>query len=240
MSTSLLYHTCGIRGYEYRSTEFVCGTTFVHIGQAREKLRCPQCGREEVSARGSNQRVFRSVPIGSKPVSIVLDVARVYCPKCDATRQVQVGFADEYRRHTRAFARYAVELTGMATIQDVANHLCVGWDLIKELKKSDLARRYRKPKLRRLKHLAVDEICIGRGRRFRTLVLDLDTGAIVFVGQGKGADALKPFWKRLQASRARIQAVAADLSRAYTKAVRENLPRAAAGLRPVSCREAVQ
>ncbi len=33
MSTSLLYHTCGIRGYEYRSTEFVCGTTFVHIGQ---------------------------------------------------------------------------------------------------------------------------------------------------------------------------------------------------------------
>ncbi len=188
MSTSLLYHTCGIRGYEYRSTEFVCGTTFVHIGQAREKLRCPQCGREEVSARGSNQRVFRSVPIGSKPVSIVLDVARVYCPKCDATRQVQVGFADEYRRHTRAFARYAVELTGMATIQDVANHLCVGWDLIKELKKSDLARRYRKPKLRRLKHLAVDEICIGRGRRFRTLVLDLDTGAIVFVGQGKGGE----------------------------------------------------
>jgi transposase len=227
MSTSLLYHTCGIRGYEYRSTEFVCGTTFVHIGQPREKLRCPQCGREEVSARGSNQRVFRSVPIGSKPVAIVLDVARVYCPKCDATRQVQVGFADEYRRHTRAFARYAVELTGMATIQDVANHLCVGWDLIKELKKSDLARRYRKPKLRRLKHLAVDEICIGRGRRFRTLVLDLDTGAIVFVGQGKGADALKPFWKRLKASRARIQAVAADLSRAYTKAVRENLPRAA-------------
>ena len=39
--------------------------------------------------------------------------------------------------------RYALELTGMATIQDVAgDHLHVGWDLIKELKKSDLARRY--------------------------------------------------------------------------------------------------
>ena len=78
-----------------------------------------------------------------------------------------------------------------------------------------------------LKHLAIDEICIGRGRRFRTLVLDLDTGAIVFVGKGKGADALNPFWKRLKASRAKIQAVAADLSPAYTKAVRENLPDAA-------------
>jgi transposase len=119
-----------------------------------------------------------------------------------------------------------LELTRIATIKDVANHLCVGWDLIKELKKSDLARRYRQPKLRHRKRLAIDEICIGRGRRFRTLVLDLDTGAIVFVGQGKGAESLKPFWKRLKASRAKIQAVAADLSPAYTKAVRENLPNA--------------
>lgn len=227
MSTSLLYHTCGIRGYEYRSTEYVLGTTVVRIEQPRKRLRCPRCGRAEVAARGSVARVFRSVPIGSKPVAIVMDVARVYCPKCNVTRQVQVGFADEYRRHTRAFARYALELTAMATIQDVADHLHVGWDLIKELKKSDLARRYRKPKLRHLKHLAIDEICIGRGRRFRTLVLDLDSGAIVFVGQGKSAEALKPFWKRLKTSRAKIRAVAADLSPAYTKAVRENLPDAA-------------
>lgn len=224
MSTSLLYHTCGIRGYEYRSTEYLCGTTIVRIEQPRGKLRCPRCGRRDVTMRGSVLRMFRSVPIGSKPMSIVLNVPRVYCPNCVVTRQVSVGFADEYRRHTRAFAQYALELTRIATIKDVAHHLCVGWDLIKELKKSDLARRYRRPKLRDRKHLAIDEICIGRGRRFRTLVLDLDTGAIVFVGQGKGAEALKPFWKRLKASRARIQAVAADLSPAYTKAVRENLP----------------
>lgn len=114
----------------------------------------------------------------------------------------------------------------MATIQDVAQHLGVGWDLIKDLKKSDLVRRFRKPKLRGLKRLAIDEICIGRGHRYRTLVLDLDSGAIVFVGQGKGADALKPFWKRLHSSRAKIQAVAVDLSPAYTAALRTHLPEA--------------
>ncbi len=224
MSTSLLYHTCGIRGYEYRSTEYLCGTMIVRIEQSRGKLRCPRCGRRDVTMRGGVLRMFRSVPIGSKPVSIALNVPRVYCPKCAVTRQVPIGFADGHRRHTRAFARYALELTRIATIKDVAHHLCVGWDLIKDLKKSDLERRYRQPKLRDRKHLAIDEICIGRGRRFRTLVLDLDSGAIVFVGQGKGAEALKPFWKRLKASRAKIQAVAADLSPAYTKAIRENLP----------------
>ena len=226
MSTSLLYHTCGIRGYEYRSTEYVCGVMFLRIDQSREKLRCPRCNQGGVVLRGSVSRVFRSVPIGSKPVSIVFDVPRVHCPRCRVTRQVRIDFADGQRRHTRAFARYALELTRIATIQDVADHLGVGWDLIKELKKTDLARRYRQPKLRHLRHLAIDELCIGRGWRFRTLVLDLDSGAIVFVGEGKGAEALKPFWKRLKASRAKIQAVAVDLSPAYSKALREHLPKA--------------
>ena len=58
------------------------------------------------------------------------------------------------------------------------------------------------------------------------MVLDLDSGAIVFVGRGKGADALDPFWKRLHGSRAKIKAVAADMSPAYALAVRENLPEA--------------
>ena len=176
MSTSLLYHTCGIRNYEYRSTAYVDGAVLIHIDQPRERLRCSRCGSADVGPRGTVQRVFRSVPIGSKPVWIRLDVPRVHCAKCGITRQVRIGFADEQRRHTRAFARYALELTRFGTIRDVALHLGVGWDLIKDLKKRDLHRRYHPPRLRDLKHLAIDELCIGRGHRYRTLVLDLDTG----------------------------------------------------------------
>lgn len=40
MSASLLYHMCGIRGYECQSTEYISGTTMVRIEQPREKLRC--------------------------------------------------------------------------------------------------------------------------------------------------------------------------------------------------------
>jgi len=28
------------------------------------------------------------------------------------------------------------------TIQDVANHLCISWDVIKEIQKADLKRRF--------------------------------------------------------------------------------------------------
>jgi transposase len=79
-------------------------------------------------------------------------------------------------------------------------------------------------KLKKLKRLAIDEISIGHGHL--TVVLDLVSGAVVFVGKGKGADALIPFWKRLKASHAKIEAVATDMSPADTLAVRENRPRA--------------
>src|SRR4029079_694989 len=52
------------------------------------------------------------------------------------------------------------------------------------------------------------------------------TGAVVFVGDGKGVAALEPFWKRLRRSHAKIEAVATDMSAAYTRAIRDNLKQA--------------
>jgi transposase len=112
------------------------------------------------------------------------------------------------------------------TIRDVALHLNVSWDVIKDLQKRDLLRRYSHPKLKHLRHIAIDEIAVRKGHRYLTVVMDLDSGAVVFVGDGKGADALKPFWKRLRPSKAKIEAVAMDMSAAYRRAVSTHLPRA--------------
>ena len=45
--------------------------------------------------------------------------------------------------------------------------------------------------------------------------------------EGKGADALDGFWKRVQRAGCRIESVATDLSQAFISAVREHLPDAA-------------
>ena len=74
--------------------------------------------------------------------------------------------------------------------------------------------------------MAIDEIAIGHGHRYLTVVLDLDSGAVVFVGEGKNAESLLPFWWRLCASHAKIQVVAMDMSGAYISAVNEFLPSA--------------
>ena len=226
MSTSLLYHAFGIRDYDYVRTDYRGGQVIFTISQDPDECRCPACGSREVISRGHAQRRFRSLPIGGRPTAVVLPIPRVECRACSAVRQVEVPFADPRRSYTKAFERYALELSRRMTIRDVAAHLDVGWDLIKDIQKRDLSGRFAKPKLKHLRHLAIDEIAAAKGHRYLTIVLDLDSGAVVFVGEGKGAAALKPFWKRLRPSGAKIEAVAMDMSAGYRQAVATNLPKA--------------
>jgi len=226
MSTSLLYHGFGIRGYRYVKTAYQGGKVTFSIRQEREDLRCPVCESRRIVRRGFQLRCFRSLPIGARPVQIRLDVPRVGCRDCGEVRQVHIDFADARRSYTKAFERHVLELSRHMTIRDVAEHLQVGWDLVKDIQKRSLGRKFRRIKLKHLRRIAIDEISIGRGHRYLTVVLDLLSGAVVFVGEGKGADALKPFWKRLKRSRAKIEAVAMDMSPAYISAVQTHLPKA--------------
>jgi transposase len=137
-----------------------------------------------------------------------------------------VPFVEGRHRYTRRFERYALGLLKRMTIQDVAYHLQEGWDTIKDIQKRYLQAHYGKPPLKGIRHIAIDEISIGHGHRYLTVVLNLISGAVVFVGEGKGADALNPFWKRLRAAQAKVKAVATDMSPAYIEAAAENLPQA--------------
>ena len=170
-------------------------------------------------------RRFRSLPIGGKPVWIELPVQRLWCASCGKTRQVKLGFADPRRPYTHRFERYVLELSRHMTIQDVARHLGVSWDTVKDIQKRHLQRHFTKPKLKHLRQIAIDEISIGRGHRYLTVVLDLDAGRWCSWARAKGPSRCCPSGNAC-ASRARIQAVATDMSPAYIPAVHEHLPEA--------------
>src|SRR5438874_2426263 len=129
MSTSLLYHAFGIRGYDSVRTDYQDGQVIFTICQDPDDCRCPVCGAREVISRGHVQRRFRSLPIGSRVTTVVLPIPRVECLACGMVRQVKVPFADPRRSYTKSFERYALELSRRMTILDVAHHLNVGWDL---------------------------------------------------------------------------------------------------------------
>ena len=224
MSTSFIYHGLDLQSYDYVRQKFSGdGVTFT-VRPKWRLLRCPVCKSKRVTRRGQYLRTLRSVPIGRKPIWLLVEVPRVYCRACGCVRRIRLGIADCRRSYTRAFARSILDLAKVMTLKDVARLLGVGWDCIKDILKRNLPRRFSRPPLKAVRYLAIDEISVRKGHRYLTLVMDLDSGAVLFVGDGKGADALKPFWELLRRSRARVQAVATDMSVAYIAAVLENLP----------------
>jgi transposase len=227
MSISLLYHGFGIVGYRYTHTRYENGTIIFRIAHDKFSHKCSNCNSDQVVCRGRTMRRFRAIPIGTKPVFIEIEIQRVFCWVCQVVRQVKLAFAKWRRSYTKAFVRYALELSRVMTISDVAKHLGVSWGTIKEIQKEYLLKRYTHPSLKKLDLIAIDEINIGKGHRYLTVVLNLKTGAVIFVGEGKGAEALSPFFNRLKWSKAQVKAVAIDMSPAYIAAVIENLPNAA-------------
>ena len=224
MSTSLLYHCFRIVGYDYIRTEYKEGNAIFTVARKKFSLRCPLCKGKRVIRRGHLLRWFHDLPIGRKATYIKTNIHRVECKDCHVVRQAPIGFAHPRMTYTKALGRYVLDLARYMTIADVSKHLGLSWDIIKSIQKRYLHKKFANPNLSKLKQIAIDEIYVGKGRYF-TIVLDLITGAVVFVGDGKGGDALEPFWKRLKRYRkVEIEAVAIDMSPAYIKAIRDNLP----------------
>jgi transposase len=227
MSTSFIYHTYGLVGYKYTKTEYMKGCIYIHIRKELWKVQCPCCKSSHVIFRGLKNRIFKTLPIGKRRVFLVLKVHRIQCHECGCIRQMKLGFADPKKIYTRTLARYVLELLKMSTIEDVAKHLKMSWNTIKQIQKTYLEKNFGNPDLSNLQLIAIDEISLGKRHKYITLVIDLLSGAVVFISDGKGADALSPFGERLKESNAAIKAVAMDMSLAYITAVRSNLPDAA-------------
>ena len=227
MSTSVLYRVLGIRGYKHRSIRQEQGVVVLQARHDGSPLKCPECGGANIRHRGTVPRRWSAPPIGNHPVRVCADVPRIECRDCGIQPVVPVPFADPRRSYTRSFERLVLDLRQSMTLQDVARHLRVSDWLVRDIEKRWLGKHFAKPRLKDLRSIAIDEISTKKGHKYLTIVMDLNSGAVVFVGEGKGGDALKPFWKRLQASHARIEAVAIDMSAAYYQAVQDHLPDAA-------------
>lgn len=111
----------------------------------------------------------------------------------------------------------------MMSLKDVGNLAGLGWDTIKRILSADMAKEVERLNLREVEFLAIDELYLGRLHKFITIVIDWQSGRVLYVAKGRGENALRPFFRKLRRAKAEIKAVATDLSAAYAAAVVKNL-----------------
>ena len=112
----------------------------------------------------------------------------------------------------------------MMSLRDVGSLAGVGWDTVKRIFQSDMAKEAARINLKAVELLAIDEVYLGHRHKFITIVIDWQSGRVLYVAKGRGEGALGPFFRRLRLAKARIKAVATDLSAAYAAAVIKHLP----------------
>lgn len=219
MSTSILYHGWGLENYRYLRTDFEAGAIWFHVEKKPDKRRCPCClGTEVVLAGQVPPSYVRTLPIGGKQVWVVLHLHRVSCV-CGAVVQESREIAEPKKHYTHQLVRYILDLCRKMTISDVARHLSMSWDTIKEVLKTDLQERAKKITWKGLKYIGIDEISYRKGHKYLTVVLDLETGQVIFTAEGRRAECLAPFFKKIRRSRTRLKAIAMDMSNAFKLAV---------------------
>ena len=226
MTTQALYRAIGMGGYEPVGCWQKEGVFFLRMNAPQSCYRCPKCGHRDVTRRGTFDRTVHAPPIGLDRTQVFITAPRLECKQCEQVLNAVLPNVEPLCQYTKSLARLAIDLRKMMTTLDVARYLGVSETMIRGIDKKYLQRNFSKPRLQDLKVIAIDEIYVGRKQKFLTIVINWETGAIVFVGEGKGGDALKPFWKRLRCSRAKVQAVATDMSSAYYAVVMKNLPHA--------------
>jgi transposase len=200
------------------------GKTVFYGSLHPNELICPACRSRSVIQFGTKPRTFKTLPVGEKKVELTVYIPRLCCKNCGTIRQPQLGFADPKKHYTHSLEQFVVDMCRVATIQDVGEMTGLSWDTVKEIDKSYLRRKYQFIHLEKLRYIAIDEIYLGRKRKYITVVMDLETGRVIYIGKGRGKDALKGFWKRLKRVKANIKAVATDMASGYMADVMEHLP----------------
>ena len=226
MTTSSLYHTQGIRGFKYQKTERVKGSEIYYLHSTAKRLSCPRCQSWDTSiARTGKVRDIRGLCIGFKKTIMRVATRRILCRNCGASTQEPISFcSDSYVRHTKWAARFVLGLRAEMSIKAVARFTGLHWDTIKNIEKGWLEKKYRKVRLNEVVYLGIDEVYLGKIMGYITVVRDLGSGAVLFVGKGKGGDALKKFKKRLKRRSKHIKAVAIDMANSYSAWVKDVLP----------------
>lgn len=193
-------------------------------GQARQ---CSRCGEIVAEVHDVTPREVRDLPILDAETWLIVPRVRLRCPRCGPTVEA-IPWLDRYARMTQRFAESVARLARVLPIKQVAEHFGLSWDTVKTIDRAALETGLGPVDLTGIRQIAVDEFALHKGHRYATSVVDPRTARVLWVGRGRGREALRPFFQLLgPAGCARLEAVVMDMWEAYELETRAHCPHAA-------------
>ena len=148
--------------------------------------RCSRCGRRcQGYDRGRGRRRWRTLDLGSIRAFLEADARRVRCP-IDGVVVAAVPWARPEARFTRSFEDQCGWLAAHAPASVVAELLRVSWRTVTAIVERVVAdARGSRDLLDGLRRIGIDELAHRKGQRYITVVVDHDTGRLVWAAEGR-------------------------------------------------------
>lgn len=189
------------------------GVLIVHVRPSRSmSSRCGRCQRRAPGYDpGEGRRRWRGLDAGTMQVYLEADAPRVDCPEHGPTVRA-VPWARHAAGHTRVFDEQVAWLATQTSKSAACELMRIAWRTVGSIITrvwADTEKLH--DRFAGLKRIGIDEISYKRGYRYLTVVVDHDTGRLVWAAPGRDRATLKTFFDALGPERCRqITHVSAD------------------------------
>jgi len=201
----------------------------IGLGDRRGFHQCSQCGKRhrEGFSQEIDARRWRERSVGDLETFIEITPWRVEC--CGGTHVERFPWAAEGHRMTLRFFDVVAALCTKLAISVVAEWVNLSWDTVARVdgKAIRFALGGASPSLDGLKWIGIDEVSRTGGHQYFTMVTDLKSGRVVWIGDGKREATLARFFEILgKKRRRRIELVVSDLGSGYLGPIEKYVPQA--------------
>jgi transposase len=188
---------------------------------------CSRCGTKTIRRYDHEVRQLRDLSISGRVVYLLVPQWRVPCPQCQAVVTEELDLCDPGQVLTKRYERRIAELCEFLSLQAVAELEGLSWSTVVRIDRKYLKLRKQAYEIGEVRKLCIDEVAYRKGQRYVTVVSDLQTRRVVWVGKGREKATVAAFFQALGPQRtARIECFAMDMSAAYIAAVEEGAPQA--------------
>jgi transposase len=201
---------------------------------AKARLRCPVCHRRCVGYdSGSGMRRWRTMDLGPVRTYLQAQAPRVRCDEHNIV-VAAVPWARPGARVTRTFEDTCAWLAANAPFTMVAQLMRISWRTVTAITTrvvGDIAGT--SDQLAGLRRIGIDEIAHRKGHRYLTVVVDHDTGRLVWAAPGRNSETVGKFFDALGPKRsAQLTHVSADGAQWIHTVVAERAPQAIRSMDP--------
>ncbi len=200
--------------------------------QETKAVSCPHC-QGEVYADGYGRTTLKDMPVWYGMAQELTFVCHRYeCRRCGKKFTEKVPLQHPGTKVTDRAARWVqAMLRFKVSIRSIQGLTGIHWETIRKLHleamESTLEKHLEELKASgyRPRLLAVDEFAIRKGHTYATCVMDLETGEVLWVGEGRSKEEFERFFTETDPSfLSAVMAVAMDMNASYHILVKKHFP----------------